>query len=78
MTAPVSLCPNRSALVIAPLCVKSHDQRALDATLRDRFRYLLNGLRAARDATAQAKRRIEMISRNIDCLRVSTAKLGGH
>lgn len=41
MTAPVSLCPNRSALVIAPFCVKSHDQRALDATLRDRFRYLL-------------------------------------
>ena len=35
------IVPQSFRAVIAPLCVKSHDQRALDATLRDRFRYLL-------------------------------------
>ena len=73
MTAPVSLCPNRSALVIAPFCVKSHDQRALDATLRERFRYLLRIARLlGTDSAAIETENSRVIAYEFH------AKLGGH
>lgn len=41
LTPAVSLYPYRSASGISYSCVRTHDQRALDTTLRHRFPYLV-------------------------------------